>query len=683
MSGEEGGPEIPKSTPEQTEGEPEKATTPSFEEKIKGLIEPLEEGKESAIANESLQRLAKLATQSRNQTPEKLEEFLKKGDEWFADGQVPEEEWAILAGLISERLVELQLAQFKPEEKIEVEKPEEGIKRICGMIERFKRKLGGKKNLPTPEIEEAVGDFKKLAEAYREMGAGGLMSGMERPPGVEKGVDKLREWFEDKIHALIMEYPDQSFETNWTLVYPLQQAINSLWPKEGEKDKDIIRNEQGKPQTNEKGEPYTYSGLRKELALELESHRNLHNYMFLHRRVGGVDGIVPASTLLESRYLECLMNKPEVANALKKLERLGEVYKESKDRVFKGGLTKVEEAEEKSNQNRIFNEMSNFQREDWAGIVAGGLYSALHEAARHDVIFNESGDFFLSRVFNMPDRVKDLWEDKWHRDPAPNFYNALDLRVSGFWRIILKEQYNFFKMQIELEGLKKGDEEIKKEATKRFKEFCEQFTIAPTKEIPTTKKGDYFFIKEGYYSLKDADFEHIKLVGEKKENCLGTKTDEVKVVDLNLMDADEIRKLILNPGRLVERPGLDLIKEIWRPFKHLKGEKRSRWFRGVIKQIILLFKDKIAPDIETLPEVARRCPAKKIYPGVSAWLNPQIVLAVENLAPPLTKKDADDLLKDVVGPKPVREAKEYGKAAISAAGAMISEFAKALLGLNK
>ena len=58
-------------------------------------------------------------------------------------------------------------------------------------------------------------------------------------------------------------------------------------------------------------------------------------------------------------------------------------------------------------------------------------------------------------------------------------------------------------------------------------------------------------------------------------------------------------------------------------------------------------------------------------------------MAVENLAPPLTKKDADDLLKDVVGPKPVREAKEYGKAAISAAGAMISEFAKALLGLNK
>jgi len=75
----------------------------SFGERLRELLEP-GEGKEPVIKSEPLCRLAKLASQSRNQTPEKLEELLRKGDDWCAEGQVPEEEWAVLAGLMWEEL---------------------------------------------------------------------------------------------------------------------------------------------------------------------------------------------------------------------------------------------------------------------------------------------------------------------------------------------------------------------------------------------------------------------------------------------------------------------------------------------------------------------------------------------------------------------------------------------------
>ena len=95
-------------TPEQERPlSAEQARQPSFEERLRGLIEPKkdEEGKvlqEAAIRNEKLQRLGRLALESRNQTPEGLGKLLGKGDDWCLDEQVPEDEWSVLAGELGE-----------------------------------------------------------------------------------------------------------------------------------------------------------------------------------------------------------------------------------------------------------------------------------------------------------------------------------------------------------------------------------------------------------------------------------------------------------------------------------------------------------------------------------------------------------------------------------------------------
>ena len=103
VEGEQGMP-----TPEQERPlSAEQARKPSFEERLRGLIEPKkdEEGKvlqEAVIRNEKLQRLGRLALESRNQTPEDLGKFLGKGDDWCLNEQVPEDEWSVLAGELSE-----------------------------------------------------------------------------------------------------------------------------------------------------------------------------------------------------------------------------------------------------------------------------------------------------------------------------------------------------------------------------------------------------------------------------------------------------------------------------------------------------------------------------------------------------------------------------------------------------
>jgi len=96
------------STPAEQKGE-----ETSFGERLRELLEP-GEGKEPVITSGPLRRLANLASQPRNQTTERLEELLRKGDGWFVEGQVPEEEWAVLAGLIWEEAKRLRAAS--PEE---------------------------------------------------------------------------------------------------------------------------------------------------------------------------------------------------------------------------------------------------------------------------------------------------------------------------------------------------------------------------------------------------------------------------------------------------------------------------------------------------------------------------------------------------------------------------------------
>jgi len=95
-------------TPEQERPvSAEQTKQPSFEEKLRDLIEPKvnEEGRilrEPWIENQKLKRLARMAIKPRNQTPEGLEKLLGKGDEWCLDEEVPEDEWSMVAGELNE-----------------------------------------------------------------------------------------------------------------------------------------------------------------------------------------------------------------------------------------------------------------------------------------------------------------------------------------------------------------------------------------------------------------------------------------------------------------------------------------------------------------------------------------------------------------------------------------------------
>ncbi len=90
-------------TPEQERPlSAEQAKQPSFEERLRGLIEPKtdEEGKvlqEAVVTNKKLQRLSRLALEAHNQTPEGLGQLLRRGNDWCLDEEVPEDEWSVLA----------------------------------------------------------------------------------------------------------------------------------------------------------------------------------------------------------------------------------------------------------------------------------------------------------------------------------------------------------------------------------------------------------------------------------------------------------------------------------------------------------------------------------------------------------------------------------------------------------
>jgi len=80
----------------------------SFEDRLRDLmeVEVYENGHASgfpAIDNPKLRRLGEMALLSRNQTIERLGKLLVKGDEWYLEGEVPEDEWSALAGVLIEK----------------------------------------------------------------------------------------------------------------------------------------------------------------------------------------------------------------------------------------------------------------------------------------------------------------------------------------------------------------------------------------------------------------------------------------------------------------------------------------------------------------------------------------------------------------------------------------------------
>lgn len=685
--------------------------------KIDDLINP-REGK-ALVTDISLLRLARLAKQPRNQTPERLEELLKKGDDWYAEGRVSEEEWSLLAGVVEERMGELESRRvgeerkIKPDIKTEVDDLTEEIlstQKELRDIETNLKPVSG--DLTDEEQQKRRGLFEKWEKARLKLSiltgkisaqqAEGLVPSGEKFPDIrEIGPEEFKKMFREKVHALMEEYSEQSFETNWTLVWPLQQAINSLWPKEYELDQ--ISKKDGSLWLDSKSKPYLFSELRKELADQLEAYRSIHNFRFIYKRVPGVGEAIGAASLLETRFIDFLLKdgdgKLRVSDVLKKMEIIGERHKildvlkikniekeeldfgifseylesnqklkrslidelkEENERLkkdFPGDKERIEKVIENLKAKYVEEIIKNQEENGWQGKVAGALYSALGRAWFHNVMLNGSGDFFCGRLFNMPSYVKKRWEKDWGRKPFPEFYQALDLRVSDFWDKVF-------------DNLEKSLSNPKDPEKNNFKKKLKDFKV---REIGKNSYG------KRLYSFADPEMDFSKI---DLSQIKGLRPTELQQVVLDLEEADHIRKRILNPKGLVDEPGLQHINGMYDEFKHLVGKKRSEWMREVIKQIIWFFKDRTAPDIESLPKKMRDCPAKEVFPEVRPWLNQDIILSINSLTPPLTPDDAEIILTDTVGPKSLRELKRAGKIAAATAGAVVGEIIKSILGIK-
>jgi len=615
----------------------EKITWPEMNE---ALLVISDDGK-PIIKAESLIKIAKnLSTGGENRITEaNLEHVLRRVDDGYYSGEFGEEEASIVGGVIDKKLTEIKkITQTK---EILKGMKSSDLGKEENLPKFFKIRMDQERELDMilKKDEKELTDLDKIRvnqlveslykQPLSEMDLSFFGGSSEKPPKVEEvGVETYKEWFENKIHALIEEYPDQNFETNWTLTYTIQQGVNNLWPKEGQDEfeykvkgtngQEIIRKD-------------SYTRLRKELALKLESYRAVHNFIYLYRRVPGVAEAIGPAGLLEAKYLQCLLRENgkdnhgrnySVADALREFYQLGGIHRLEAD---------------KGKRKEIIKEMIEKQDKSWQGRVAGALYSAFQGGGRDGhLVLNEGGDFFTGRLYNMPDWVKTLWKDKWKRSDWPGLYKALDLKVDDFWDETLKN--------IDL-----GNIGVYKEKVGRA-------------EI---------------YRFENARFEKIDLVGNQN-----VTSDHLKRIILNLEEADVIRKMILNPKGLVDNPGFGHINAMWEKFKHIKAKDRSEWFAPLIKELIWFFRDKVAPWSDSLPASMRNCPAKEVFPYFTPMTDEQLTNVVWALTPPLHKEDANKVLNEAIGPKGTRTFVRAARIGAGAVGSMIIEGIKAALGLK-
>jgi hypothetical protein len=154
-------------------------------------------------------------------------------------------------------------------------------------------------------------------------------------------------------------------------------------------------------------------------------------------------------------------------------------------------------------------------------------------------------------------------------------------------------------------------------------------------------------------------------------------SDRVRLTNLSVDDADRIRKAISDPKGFLDDPSLQTLKKMYEQFKHLKGAKRSRWYKPVIEDVIYLFRDTVAPGIESTPHYLRRCPAKEIYPNMVPWTDRDVEGAINLMAPPLTKPDLEEVLNKVIGSKARRQIAQGAEAVGKGVATAIWEMIKA------
>ena len=613
-------------------------------------------------------------------TPNYLRKHYQEVEDQVLRGDIPEEDADPLMAKIAARIEELEFQKEAQTARTRTtEAKEQGQEEPSRPLEEMEARDKAATEELNKELREgrslSSGAIQRLSRPsylpdYETGGAG--IPGL--PDVREIGGKKLKNLFRERLRNLIEEQADQSFDQNWRLVYPLEMTIMSLYPKRGEPEiiPVEIENKEGEKEKEEVNLP----SLRKELSVELQAYRNIHNYIYVHRRVGGVTPLIEAGALLSRDTIETLLHIPEVAETLKKFERIGDECCHAKQQAFemskrrKKGEDPSQKEKEWINtasqkEGEAKNLMSNSDsKEDgpfWARRIAGGLYSGLHESARQDMQVNESGDFFTDRLFHSPERAALQWNN-WGRNPRPQLFEALDLKVTGFWQNVLEERLKTLKNIYRDNGKAK------------FREQCSLLEI----DAEPTGNGNEVFVR----SLSRARFEEISFSNEDNPCYLGVKSDEVRQANLTLDDADKIRKAIMDPRGFIDEPSMATLKKAYEVFKHLKGKKRSDWVRDVCHQVVLLYRDTVHPQKENAPSRSRKCPGQEIYPEMVPWTNNEVRNQLTRMTPPLTNEDEETLLKEFIGTRAQIRLKEDVGSAAKVGGSMLGEFVKALLGLK-
>ena len=545
-----------------------------------------------------------------------------------------------------ERIMEEKPKEEAKKKEGETTSPEAAVRRL-EEIQAEIAKIHAKPSL-TKDDAEKLQEFDRESKALYEILASvpkaelAAFPGMERmpaaiPPVERIGPVKYEEEFDKRLFSLIEENIDQSFDANWRLVYPLETAIAILRPEYGKPDNNIFE-----------GEKYSYSELRKKLATKLAAFRACHNHNYLHTRVERTTDLISAANLLSVESIEYLLRMPEIAEALRQLEDWGEEYQST---------------DQKRDKETLFSKIKKLTRENWKGIVAGNLFKGLGEAARMDIILDNAGDFFLARIFNVKDRALSDWEKKWGRHKEfSDLCEAVDLEVLPFWMKALTDYRKKLK-----------DRYGKEESWKRFQDFCQRKGVK-VEEKDIDKYGNIISA-----SLKSARFETMEL-GIEGIDPMGLSSNELTRTHLGIDDAENVRKLIINPGGLLQIPRLGILtRDINVVFKHLKGEHRYEWFRRVTKAVVDYYKDRRAPSVEeNFPDGLRSSISKSDFPDVVPWTWQYTRSQVEAMGPVLRRKEMDQILKETIGTG--WKAKVEGKKVVSAVGAGILRGAGEFLG---
>lgn len=528
---------------------------------------------------------------STNQSIEETVSSLKKDAEDARQSQENPKAREQLNGLVREEVAEQTLIETKqkagtvagarvepppenpPQRPITVNVPElardpaESDDHYAGRLEQQRNQFQELLNQVNQESRPGL-HFAGNPEYENMMGGAG--SGNERPPSIETSPGEALSWFNRRLQTLEEEFYNQSFDQRWQLVYPVEQFILSLSRQEGNLPQEFDYH--GRHYTN-------YKDIRLDLSSELEARRSRHNHTYVYRRVSGTADLIGAADLLDTKNIQTLFRIPEVSAKFRELERMAQ-----------NGVDPTQ--------------MLRLQQADWAGRIAGGLFSALGEAPRHGVLLNGAGDFFHERVQNFPKKVTKTIDERY-----PN----LDDRTRNKLKEIIPPAMNLMTKTYWMDLL----DEAKKEdhlGGAGFFNFCRENQIVlrdnNSQPIPLTHEG----LARADWSktdLTNARFENINF-GIDGQSALKLPDDKLKtgtILDLN--DANEVRKSFWDPLGFIEMPSPQNFVKVVPILKHLKGERRDLFFKRGLKAVYDINKDDSV--LIPKPDFLKNSLGKKIF----------------------------------------------------------------------